>query len=800
MITSGLGPNLRPGAVHATAVRKTYDRARIGLHLRGAVPRSAPRWRTPVNALDEFDLRIEPGEAVGLIGPNGAGKSTLLKLIAGVTLPTSGRIEVGGPVAAMIELGVGFHPDLSGRANLRCNSALMGMSARRARRLEGEIIEFAGVADAIDAPLREYSTGMIARLGFAVATSVPSNVLAVDEVLAVGDQEFNDRCFDRIGEIVARGASLIFASHEMPIVARMCDRVVHIRAGRVIDDGSPTSVVEQYVRGSPASFHQVENPEARIVSFRNRSPVLRPWDQVAFEAEIQVSEPLGDVTAVVEYQVPVIMPGHAVAIGRSSITGLDRPGRYRVVGTGVDFPGESGQVQSVLSLLSPRGQEVLSRAVDDLEISGPWGYLTPHLAVTPEWRTERVDDLVTERLSQRAQFSDEPLRSRMRGATKWFPSRSPTGRTRRATESAKVPALVDVGLEIVEGASLGVIGSNGAGKTTLLAAMAGLLELDRGTVETWGRLGALLGLDLAFHPDFTGRENLVMLARVLGLEAETFDEILPAVVRFAELSDVIDDATRTYSSGMRARLGVGLLLFAQRDLLLVDEVLSVGDAPFRRQAIRYLRGLREMGATVVLVSHSLDLVAQVCSSTVRMAHGRVMDTGPTDEVLERYGGPKWESSSTVGIGDVIVSDLELDRHVVATGDTVTFHGSIVVVEAQPGAWVELSYRGRVDPNEELERNELLLRSFLTAVVEPVGGILGSAGTYVFQGSVDRNYLNGEFDLVVTVVDCDERGQEQILTERWTPVRVGDVEFGLLADLDVRWVTEWLGDVEDAPGR
>lgn len=204
--------------------------------------------RTRFVALDRMSFEVAPGEALGLIGHNGAGKTTSLKIAAGVYRPDSGRVTASGPVAAMIELSAGFHPDLTGKENVFLNAALLGLRRREVQKLLPEIVEFSGIGKFIDAPLRVYSTGMEVRLGFAVAAHVPANLLLVDEVLAVGDLDFHTRCVDRMAEKRRDGVSVLFVSHNLSVVEQFCDRVIVVEKGRKCLEGPPREVLDGYRR------------------------------------------------------------------------------------------------------------------------------------------------------------------------------------------------------------------------------------------------------------------------------------------------------------------------------------------------------------------------------------------------------------------------------------------------------------------------------------------------------------------------------------------------------------------------
>ena len=197
-------------------------------------------------ALRDVSLRIGRGESVGIIGRNGSGKSTLLKIIARVYKPTSGRVEVEGRVSALIELGAGFHHDLTGRENIVVNGALLGFSRREMKGKYRDIVAFAELEAFIDTPIKQYSSGMLARLGFAVATEVDPDILLVDEILAVGDEPFQHKCLERMNNFRRQGKTTVFVSHDMGLVQSLCNRVLLLDHGHLHADGSPEQVITRY--------------------------------------------------------------------------------------------------------------------------------------------------------------------------------------------------------------------------------------------------------------------------------------------------------------------------------------------------------------------------------------------------------------------------------------------------------------------------------------------------------------------------------------------------------------------------
>lgn len=202
------------------------------------------------DAIKNVSFHVRPGEMIGVVGRNGSGKSTLLKIIAGVYKPTMGRVKVNGTIAPLIELGAGFHSELTGRENILLNGLLLGFSKREMREREQSIIDFAGIGDFIDAPVKQYSSGMYTRLAFAVATSVDPDILVLDEILAVGDAGFQEKCFDRLQQFRDAGKTILLVTHSMQQVTENCERAIWMDQGRLAADGTPAEVVSLYREGT----------------------------------------------------------------------------------------------------------------------------------------------------------------------------------------------------------------------------------------------------------------------------------------------------------------------------------------------------------------------------------------------------------------------------------------------------------------------------------------------------------------------------------------------------------------------
>jgi lipopolysaccharide transport system ATP-binding protein len=235
------------GSISVTNLGKAYKQypSRWSRLVEWAIPFSKPRhslhW-----VLQDINFTVQPGEAVGIIGINGAGKSTLLKMITGTTQPTTGSVHITGRVAAMLELGMGFHPDFTGRQNAFMAGQLLGYSVEEISRLMPEIEAFAEISNYIDQPVRVYSSGMQMRLAFSVATAYRPDVLIIDEALSVGDAYFQHKSFDRIREFRKQGTTLLIVSHDKQAIQSICDRAILLNAGRLAMEGEPEAVMDYY--------------------------------------------------------------------------------------------------------------------------------------------------------------------------------------------------------------------------------------------------------------------------------------------------------------------------------------------------------------------------------------------------------------------------------------------------------------------------------------------------------------------------------------------------------------------------
>lgn len=250
-------------------------------------------------ALDDVSLEIKRGEVTGIIGHNGAGKSTLLKILSRITKPTRGSAEINGRVGSLLEVGTGFHPELTGRENIYLNGAILGMRKSEIERKFDEIVAFAEVEKFIDTPVKRYSSGMYVRLAFGVAAHLETEVLLVDEVLAVGDAQFQKKCFAKINEIGKDGRTILFVSHNMAAVRSICKEAVVLDRGRVVAKGAIDETVDKYLAAvSSEEFDTVETTNFTVKGveiYADKNPIIKTFDavevKVRFVAKTDVTDP-----------------------------------------------------------------------------------------------------------------------------------------------------------------------------------------------------------------------------------------------------------------------------------------------------------------------------------------------------------------------------------------------------------------------------------------------------------------------------------------------------------------------------
>src|SRR5579885_1940739 len=292
-----VGKRYRIGALHAgyDTLRELVGDALLApvRRLRGAQKR---RYETQW-ALSEMNLEVRRGEMLGIVGHNGAGKSTLLKILSRITRPTTGEVEIFGRVGSLLEVGTGFHPDLTGRENVFLNGAILGMRKVEIEKKFDEIIAFSELEKFVETPVKFYSSGMYVRLAFSVAAHLEPEILIMDEVLAVGDAAFQQKCLDKMREIRRRGHTIFFVSHNLPAVTRLCKRAILLERGRVVADGPAQEVVNSYLNSSWKAGAERDWPELREA----------PGDEVARLRRVRVCDERGATIASSDIRRPVLI-------------------------------------------------------------------------------------------------------------------------------------------------------------------------------------------------------------------------------------------------------------------------------------------------------------------------------------------------------------------------------------------------------------------------------------------------------------------------------------------------------------
>jgi ABC-type multidrug transport system ATPase subunit len=316
---------------------------------------------------------------------------------------------------------------------------------------------------------------------------------------------------------------------------------------------------------------------------------------------------------------------------------------------------------------------------------------------------------------------------------------------------------------------------------------------DSGAVANAGTCVPLLDLGGGMHPDLTGRENAWVRGRLLGVDGPALHGLFERIIEFAGIGSSIDEPVRYYSSGMAARLGFAVAIHCPGDVLLVDELLAVGDEEFRRRAVLAMDARRREGAAVLFVSHELQLIEQTCQRAIRLHRGRIVDDGPVGAVIDAYGGAQLRAGVEDAVSGIQLPELHLAQRSIPIGGTLVAEGRLVVEEAVPNASLEVAYRAvpedRSAPMELAQRD---IASFYRETLEPPGDLLARPGTYRYRLVVENNQLSGAFDVVMSVVD---RAQGSVLAEHWQEVVVGHENpermLGFVARID--WTVEPDGD-------
>ncbi|MBU9722710.1 MULTISPECIES: ABC transporter ATP-binding protein [Bacillaceae] len=434
------------------------------------------------------------GEILGIIGSNGAGKTTLCKLISGILHPDEGSIKVDGRVSALFSMGMGFNKELSGRDNVLLNGMMLGIEKRKINEFLDDIKEFSGLGEFFEQPMKRYSSGMKARLGFSVQAYLEPEILILDEALNTGDALFGNKAAAKMKELVKKAKMVILVTHSLRYARKNCDRLIWLDKGEIKAVGEPKEIIKQYKATIPVR----KNKKRERLELKKTSTTVK--------------------------NIPVVK-------------------------------------------------------ADNISVS---------YHVSNRFKKEKF----------------------------W--------------------ALNGLSFEINEGEVVGIIGHNGAGKSTLCKVLTNILTPDEGKIKLNGETTALLNYGTGFNPQLTGTDNVYLNGMLLGIPKERVIRDYPKIVNFAELEKAIDKPVKSYSSGMKARLGFSIAATLQPDIFIIDEALSTGDAAFKQKASEKIQDMMEQAKAVIIVSHSMKFVEKVCTRAIWIEKGKIRADGPSEEVVEMY--------------------------------------------------------------------------------------------------------------------------------------------------------------------
>ncbi len=439
--------------------------------------------------LKDISFKGHKGEILGIIGSNGAGKTTLSKVIAGILKHDKGYLHVDGKVTALFSFGMGFNKELTGRDNVYLNGMMLGIDKELIDEYFDAIHEFSDLGDFIDQPMKYYSSGMRARLGFSVASHLQPEILILDEALNTGDARFSRKAAEKMKELVKNAKLVIIVTHSLRYAQRHCDRLIWLHKGKVVETGDPKTVIKNY-----------------------RASVPRPPKRK-----------------------------RSLDLKKTKTVVKDRP-VIEAKNLGISFDLSSGKF--------------------------------------------------------------------------W--------------------ALDGLNFTINEGEIVGIVGHNGAGKSTLCKVMTQILKPDKGSIKIHGETSSLLGYGTGFNPQLTGTDNIFLNAMLLGIPKRVVEEKYDEIVEFSGIGHAIDKPVKSYSSGMRSRLGFSIAAILQPDIFIIDEALSTGDLAFRQKASERIQEMMEQAKAVVIVTHSMSFVEKVCTRAIWLEKGKIRADGDAEEVMKEY--------------------------------------------------------------------------------------------------------------------------------------------------------------------
>lgn len=448
--------------------------------------------------LNDISFEGYSGEILGIIGSNGTGKTTLCRILGGLLKPDKGTIDINGSVSALLALGAGFNPELTGKENIYLNGTMMGLSRKQMKEYYETILEFSGLKEFIDVPMKKYSTGMRIRLGFSIAAMLAPETLVLDETLSTGDLEFRKRSAGKMEELISKARMIVVVTHDMEFVRNRCTRAIWIDRGFVKVEGNPKEVAEAYLKN--------------IKPIKKASLIEKPVNQ-----DIKYTETKADIK-------------NECVIKAENI--------------GIFFK----------------------------------------------------------------------------------------------IKNNKFWALKNVSFTINRGEIVGVIGHNGAGKSTLCRTLTGIYKPNEGSLDVKGKTSALLSLGTGFNEQLPAGDNIMLNGMMIGIPRKKLKELQPKILEFAELGEHAEKPVKNYSSGMRSKLGFSIAAAIQPELFIIDEALSAGDAAFQKKASETIQQMIKNAEAVIVVTHGLSFVENVCTRAIWFDHGKILFDGDPKEAVKMYKG------------------------------------------------------------------------------------------------------------------------------------------------------------------
>ncbi|MEZ5310674.1 MAG: ATP-binding cassette domain-containing protein [Microthrixaceae bacterium] len=625
--------------------------------------------KTAIRALAGLNFTVAAGETLGIVGPNGSGKSTLLKILAGVLSPTNGSVRVRGSTRSVLGLGTGVAPNLTGREVIRLYEVLYELPGI----CVDDIAEFSGLTSVIDLPLREYSDGMVARLEFATILSSRPDVLLLDEILAVGDHDFQERSLAQVVEYVAAGTTLLFVSHEMPLVSQTCERTILLRHGQIHADGPTTDVVAGYIA------NQVDLPDPPITREKlTASLVLKqglPSNSILVRIDVRLTEPIDCPALAVELTLPTYNPTYAIARGRLDLPAIPAGDTSLEVQMTM-VPSVVNHRKYTIRLINEQGGYIVGftdlHVLDDSHEARDFRRFGYRIDL-PFTSSVKYSSLADSTAGKSVPTAESALQERACGpppivncvnVEKSYLADPRSGALPHIYRQFKlVPSLGAVTLAARRGETIGLIGPNGAGKSTLLRLVGGIAGYDAGELVATGVMSPVLGLSTADHRDLTGRETVKFLAQLHGLAAGAVKVAVGEIEKLADIGEMFDERQSTYSSGMSARVALATTVILPSDLIIIDESLSVGDQEFRSAVMNQLRQHTAGGGACIIASHDLSIIQQLATRVIHLDGGAIMADGEPAVVVDAYRGGSLSSDKTVNSDVVAFNKIELDRRI-----------------------------------------------------------------------------------------------------------------------------------------